>query len=279
MNEVPAAIVSAALSIASECGCEVAEVPLAAIARRAGISRATLFRRIGSRRALNEAVRAAGVDPGGRPGVRERAVAAAAAIVREQGLGGLTLEAVAAAAACSVPALHSQLGGREGLLAALFARYSPLPRVERILSGETRPSLVEGTRALYGAVYDAAVAEPRLIRALFADALARPDGAAARFLTDRYLPRVFTAVGGWLAGEIAAGRCRPLPLPLLLQQFAAPIALHAATRPLVADLTGADLPSREEAIDTFSAAFCRAVGLPAPGGEASEVQGAAGTAR
>ena len=261
MIQLPTTVLNAALAAATESGRDVAAVPLEEIARRAGISRATLYRRIGSRRALNDAVRAAGIDPGGRPAVRERAVAAAAGIVRERGLAALTLDAVAAGADCSVPSLHSQLGGREGLLAALFERYSPLPRVEQILAGPS-PTLEAGARALYGAVFDAVVAEPQLLRAVVADALARPDGPAARHLTIAYLPRVLATVGGWLAGEVAAGRCRPLPLPLLLQLFAAPIVLHAASRPLIAAITGSTPPAREEVVETLSAAFCRAVALP-----------------
>jgi hypothetical protein len=33
-------------------------------------------------------------------------------------------------------------------------------------------------------------------------------------------------VGEWLAAEIAAARIRNLPVPLLLQQMLAPIAVH-----------------------------------------------------
>jgi hypothetical protein len=155
-----------------------------------------------------------------------------------------------------------QLGGREGLLAALFERYSPLPRVEELLAPPA-PPLAEGVALLYGAVFDAAVAEPRLLRALIGEALVRSGGPAAKFLTTSYLPRVFMTVGGWLAAEVVAGRCRPLPPPLLLQLFAAPIALHATTRPLVEPLIGVVPPTRDEAIATLSAAFLRAVALPA----------------
>ncbi|NDZ83545.1 TetR/AcrR family transcriptional regulator, partial [Streptomyces sp. SID10853] len=66
-------LVAAALIAAEERGRDVADVPLAAIATAAGVSRSTLLRRLGgSRGALDEAVRRAGVDPGGRQPVRER---------------------------------------------------------------------------------------------------------------------------------------------------------------------------------------------------------------
>jgi AcrR family transcriptional regulator len=255
-------IVDAAVQEARERNRDVADISLDDIARRAGISRITLYRRIGSRRALDEAVRAAGIDPGGRPDVRERAVVAAAAIVRERGFAALTLEAVAARAECSVPALHSQLGGREGLLAALFERYSPLPRVEELLAAPPA-SFADGVRAIVGAVLDAAEAEPALLRALMADALGRPDGPTARQVLTNYLPRAFGAANRWLAGEVAAGRIRPLPPAVLFQLLAGPLFLHMVARGFFPAMSGSALPPREDVIELFSEAFCRAVELPA----------------
>src|SRR5262245_57557183 len=126
-------IAEVVVTMARESGRQVAAIPLEEIAGRLGVSRSTLYRRIGSREALHAAVRAAGVEPGEQPDVRERATRAAAAIVRSDGLGALTLERVATVAGCSVPALHQQLGGREGLLTAIFERYHPLVPVERFL--------------------------------------------------------------------------------------------------------------------------------------------------
>lgn len=264
MNGLNDTLIHAAIAAAAERGVDVADVPLDQIARRAGISRATLFRRIGSRRRLEAAVLAAGVDPGGRPALRVRAAEAAAAIVRERGIAALTLEAVAAEAGCSIPSLHTQVGGRDGLLAAIFERYSPLPRVERLLS-ESSPSLAEGVRAIYGTIFDTATAEPRLLQALLADALTRPDGPARRMVTDAYLPRVLATLGPWLAREIKAGRCRPLPTPLLLQMLAGPMALHVTTRGLVGEIAGTPVPARDEVIKQLTAAYCRAVAPPAMG--------------
>lgn len=71
-------LVAAAVRVAEQSGKDVADVPLKAIAQAAGVSRSTLVRRLnGSRLALDEAVRAAGIDPGGRP-VRVRAIEAGA---------------------------------------------------------------------------------------------------------------------------------------------------------------------------------------------------------
>jgi AcrR family transcriptional regulator len=84
-------LVQAALRAAEKRGKDVADVPVLAIAREAGISRSTLLRRLsGTRAALDEAVRAAGVDPGGQVPVRARALNAAAALISECGLAATT---------------------------------------------------------------------------------------------------------------------------------------------------------------------------------------------
>jgi AcrR family transcriptional regulator len=105
-DELPL-LVRAAIQAAEQSGKDVAEVPLTAIAQAAGVSRSTLVRRLnGSRLALDEAVRAAGVDPGGRP-VRVRAIEAGAWLISERGLANVTLESVAEAADCSVHSLYA----------------------------------------------------------------------------------------------------------------------------------------------------------------------------
>ena len=55
VNEVPADVVAAALRAAENLGRDVADVPLIAIAREAGMSRSTLIRRLnGSRQPLDD---------------------------------------------------------------------------------------------------------------------------------------------------------------------------------------------------------------------------------
>src|SRR6202008_2343397 len=54
------AIVQAAIAEAEAAGTPVAELSLDRIARRAGMSRSTIYRRVRSRRALDDAVREAG---------------------------------------------------------------------------------------------------------------------------------------------------------------------------------------------------------------------------
>lgn len=254
-------LVAAALAAAKERGQDVADVPLAAIATAAGISRSTLLRRLGgSRAALDEAVRRAGVDPGGRRPVRERAVEAAALLVAERGLGGITLDAVAERAGCSLPSLHAVFEGRDGLLSAVFEAHGPLPDLEA-LAADPPERLADTVRALYRLYAAALEHEPRIVPAVFADLFSRPDGPAARMMT-AHLPRMVDGLGRLLLPHVEAGRLRPLPMPVLVQLLLGPVINHVLLRPVLEPALGAGLPSLDETIELFTEAYLRAVALP-----------------
>ncbi|MDP4511797.1 TetR/AcrR family transcriptional regulator [Nonomuraea turcica] len=250
-------LVDAALAAAEQHGKDVADVPLRAIAAAAGISRSTLLRRLGGSRArLDEAVRQSGVDPGGRVPVRERAIEAAAELINRNGLGAVTLEAVAVAAQCSPTSLHAVFGGRDGLLACMFDRYVPVPDLE-VLAADPPERIEETVHAVYRALIEAFSREPRVLPAIFGDLFSRPDGTAARMLKAN-LPRMFASLSTLLTSQIEAGRLRPLPLPLLIQLMIGPLAVHMLLRPTLQDTLGDLLPPVEEVSRTFAEAFIRA---------------------
>lgn len=246
-------LVATAIQTAERCGKDVADVPLATIARAAGVSRSTLVRRLnGSRQALNDAVRAAGIDPGGRP-VRTRAIEAGAVLISERGLANVTLDAVAEAADCSVHSLYAIFGARDELFAAIYERYSPFHDVLRI-SADASASLEQMVAELYRTTSAALTREPRVAAAMVSDVLGNPRGIGARIFA-RYFPRVRASVGGRLAAHVEAGRIRDMPIPLLLQQLLGPMLAHVLMRPALAGEVDLD-----EACSEFTAAFLRAVG-------------------
>jgi len=256
-------VVQAALHAAERLGKDVADVPVQAIAEEAGISRSTLLRRIGgSRKALDAAVRAAGVDPGGQRPVRERAIEAGARLIGEHGLAALTLEAVATAARCSVPSLYVTFGGRDELLLAIFERHLPLLNMGEVVAGP-HTDLDEAVNRIYRLLAEALTHEPRVLPAMLAEALARPGEPDLQRLLQHFTPRKLAGLGQWLADEISAGRIRPLPLPLLIQQLIAPAVMHFVLRPAIDQVPGFDLPSVEETCAVFAEAFLRAVAMPA----------------
>jgi AcrR family transcriptional regulator len=259
INEVPAEVVGAALRAAETLGRDVADVPLVAIAREAGMSRSTLVRRLnGSRQLLDDAVRAAGVEPGGRPPVRERAVQSAASLISDRGLAAVTLEAVAVQADCSVHSLYAVFGGRDELMRAVFDRYSPILDLDEVIS-EPDAEFGETVHRIYRLLAEAFSREPRVAPAMLAEGLARPTEPAVVALLQYHVPRMLAGVGQWLAGEITAGRVRDLPLPLLIQQMLAPIAIHTMVRPAAVNVPEIDLPELDEACVVFADNFLRAV--------------------
>lgn len=260
--EVPAELVEVALGLADRLGCQVADVSIDKIAREAGISRSTLLRRLGgSRTSLDDAVRAAGVDPGGRP-VRERALDAAAVLISETGVGLTTLDAVAVHAGCSIDSLFAIFGSRDELLAAVFERYSPITDLADALDDHVdQADLASTVQHAYRQFAEVLTRPPRVTPALLAEALARPTSTAVRSIVRHNAPRMLEVLGRWLSGEIKAGRIRDLPLPLLIHQFAAPLAAHLLTRPVALDAGLVDLPSIERTTEIFAEAFLRAVAV------------------
>lgn len=244
----------------------VADVPVLAIAQEAGVSRSTLMRRLGgSRRALDEAVREAGVDPGGRRPVRERAVEAAGILISEDGLAAVTFELVAASADCSVHSLYAVFGSRDDLLYAVFERYSPVLDVEEVLAGP-HEDFEATVRRIYQLLAEALSREPRVLPAVFAQVLARPGDESAQMMFRRIYPRMLNGIGQWLADEIAAGRIRDLPPLLIMQQMTSPVLFHFLMRPAIDQLAGADMPGGDEALEVFTRNFLRAVAVPRPTG-------------
>lgn len=252
----------AALRAARALGKDVADVPVLAIAREAGMSRSTLLRRLGgTRAALDDAVRTAGHDPGGQAPVRVRALDAAAELVDSSGLAAATLEAIAARAECSVPALYLAFGGRDELLRALFERHSPLLEIEDFFDAE-HPDLATTVRRLYGMITDTLGREPRVAPALLAEALARPDSPAIQNLLSHNAPRLLASIGAWLTSQIAAGRIRDWPLALLIQLLIAPVAVHMLIRPAAPDIPGLELPNLDTVCDVLTEAFVNAAAEP-----------------
>ncbi|MFJ6651130.1 TetR/AcrR family transcriptional regulator [Streptomyces sp. NPDC091290] len=174
------------------------------------ISRSTLLRRLGGgRRVLDDAVRAAVVDPGGQKPVRERAIEAGAALISSQGLASVSLERVASPAQCSVHSLYAGFGGRDEMLQAIFLRYSPIVDVEEVVANQ--PTDLDSTiRAICVLMAAAIGREPRGMPAILAELLARPQGDSLQPIVRSIYPRLFDGVGKWLSSEISAGRIRDL---------------------------------------------------------------------
>jgi len=252
-------LVQAALRAAEKRGKDVADVPVLAIAREAGISRSTLLRRLnGTRAALDEAVRAAGFDPGGQMPVRARALSAAAALINERGLAATTLEAIAARADCAVHSLYMAFGTRDELLRIVFERHSPIPDLEDVLDNAT-DDLTATVRRLYQALAAALGREPRVGPAILAEVFARPASPTVQTLSQHAGPRMQDLLGTWLSSQVQRGQIRDLPMPLLIHQLMGPMVMHMLVRPTLTNLDLFELPELETTCTELATNFVRAV--------------------
>ncbi|MEV4671405.1 MULTISPECIES: TetR family transcriptional regulator [Actinomadura] len=220
-----------------------------------GVSRSTLLRQIGSRRRLDAALAELGVAEAPQQRVADRAVAAAAELIALRGVGGMTLEDVAAAAQCSVQAIHAQIGGRDKLLIAVFARYSPMDRMAAVLS---RPSddLAADAQALYLVILDS-LHETPAIAAMAAEALASPHSPLARYVRETYVVKGVGLIARWLDVHVRRGVVRPLPHRLLVSVFGGPITAEALSRAAAGERPSAD--QRRTTARELAESFVRAV--------------------
>lgn len=254
-------LVQAALRAAEKRGKDVADVPVLAIAREAGISRSTLLRRLGgTRAALDEAVRAAGVDPGGQVPVRTRALTAAAALIGESGLAAVTLEAIATRADCAVHSLYMAFGSRDELLRIVFERHSPVPDLEDVLDVAT-DDLAATVHSLYQALAAALGREPRVGPAILAEVFARPASPAVQSLTQHAAPRMLDVLGSWMNVQVREGRIRDLPVPLLIQQLMGPMVMHMLFRPALSTVAVVEMPDLHTVCTQFAGNFVRAMAV------------------
>ncbi|WP_422748416.1 TetR/AcrR family transcriptional regulator [Mycobacterium sp. WMMD1722] len=263
-SAVPAEVIHATLRSAEQLGRDVADVPIVMIAHALGVSRSTLLRQLGgSRKALDDAVRGLGVDPGGRPPVRSRAIEAAATLIGASGVASATLEAVAAKADCSVQSLYAAFGGREALLEAVYDRHLPALDVSVLLPGDRATAGVRETvRTVYRGLAELCAREPRVLSAVLTETLARPAGPSASVLIERGALRTVAVLREWLDAEVAAGRIRDVPRPLLIQQFISPVLVHAVMRPGLEQFPHVGRPDLQASCDFFADAFLRGVGMP-----------------
>lgn len=252
-------LIEAAVRAAETLKRDIAEVPVSAIAAEAQMSRSTLLRRLGgSRRVLDAAVRAAGIDPGGRPPVRVRALTAAAELISENGLAATTLDSIAERADCSVFSLHAVFGGRDELLRAVFDQYSPIRDIEDYLAA-VPDDLRTTVHGIYRTIAVALSREPRVAPAMLAEVYSRPESATVQSLTRYTAPRMLGTLGAWFEAEVRAGRIKDQPLLVLIQQLLGPMLIHMLMRPAFPDALDFMLPDVDSICEHLTANFLAAV--------------------
>lgn len=173
------------------------------LGQRTGLSRATLYRRVGSKRALLERLVTQGEAPPSEPaGVQTRILDGVRRVVAEHGVAGATMERFAEAANVGVATLYRRFGGREQLIEAFVraseARVRTRTLVERA-AGDLRTELIAIARsalAFFGDNRD-------LMRVVLAG---RPDEQELLRALKGSSSRTLDSLAALFARECAAGR-------------------------------------------------------------------------
>lgn len=233
------------MSAAREVLAADAAAPVAVIADRAGVSRATFYRHFRSRHAL---LRSVALEP--RPDARSRILAAARDVLVTRSLAELSMDDLATAAGVSRGTLYRIVPGKGALLAALIETYSPFEAVRGIVLAH-REDPPEVVLPLMGREI-AGVAGERfgLMRAVFHEVT-----GGTTLALDEIRPLFAETLGlvaGYLAEQMAAGRIRRMHPILALQAAIGPLFFHVMTRPMIERVV--DLPiDASQAIDELVA--------------------------
>jgi AcrR family transcriptional regulator len=194
------------------------------LATRAGVSRATLYRLFGNQQQLLHEL---GLQP--PPTQRSRILDTALELVGRHGLAELSMDDLAAQAGVSRATLYRLVPGKEALFAELVRHFSPFEPIAAVLEtmGERPPAeVIPAIAQAMAAAMDGHIG--LLLQLLFelsrrdpdhqADADPNQDAAQAM--------RTLPLVSGYLAGQMAAGRLRPMDPALAMQALAGPIVMH-----------------------------------------------------
>lgn len=213
------------MSAAREVLAEDAGAPVAAIAGRAGVSRATFYRHFGSRESLLKSV---ALEP--QPAAEARILVAAKDMLIHQSLDELSMEDLAAAAGVSRGTLYRLVPGKAALLRRLIEVYSPFEAIRTIVA-DHHDEPPETVFPLIGrAIVGISGERLGLMRAIFHEVTANAEtieGMGPLFA------QTLGLLAGYIAGQMEAGRVRRMHPILALQTFVGPIFFHLMTRPSV----------------------------------------------
>ncbi len=143
---------------------------MARLAGETGLSRATLYRAVGSREALlSRLAREEGVDPAdfSQPDIPTRILAAVRQVIAQIGSLNVTIEQVAEEAGVGVATVYRHFGDKESLLQAFADRFTPRRAAQKLML-DPGPHMEDDLIAFAARVLEFMIDNHDLSRLLFA---------------------------------------------------------------------------------------------------------------
>jgi AcrR family transcriptional regulator len=223
------------------------------IAAAAGVSRAALYAVFGSRAAILEAM---GAEM--PPSAERRILAAAAELVAERGLGGLSLDEVAARSGASRATVYRLYPGKAALFRAVVMTYLPVDEALGLMDTMADRPPAEVMGALAQALAQGGSVRIGVLRAVLFETL-RPGEGAEEVLEETF--KNTQVIIRYLERQMAAGRLRKMDPVLAMHAFLAPVMLHTVSRPLLEEYQITTL-RLDEAVQELTDAWLRAMAPP-----------------
>jgi AcrR family transcriptional regulator len=166
-DAAPERLLDAAAQLVRERGADALTMQL--LSERSGISRATIYRRVGGRAAIVRALALRGHNAA-RPDARAKIIAAARDVFARHGFELATIEQIANRAAVAEATVYRLFGDKEGLVSAFLSEVAPRRAAREIIerpSGDLRADLARFAER----VLTAASESPELLRIVLFESL------------------------------------------------------------------------------------------------------------
>lgn len=254
-------ILDAGRELLAERGSAVA-VTLDDIAMRAGTTKATLYRYFPSKANLITAAMPLDAPVIAGAGRRDQILDAAVTVVVRYGLGGTTMERIAAEADTSPAALYWHFTDKAGLISALIERFGATVNLGALIEAAAD---VDPEAALRGFVPRAMAAQRDqldLLRVMLMEAATEPELAAVVY--DRVIGRLWGELAGYMQGQAERGAFRPGPALLRVIALVGMLLTYNLARRAFGDRL--DLPPPDEAAAEMVQIFLHGVAQRDAGG-------------